>query len=488
MILGSGWAGYSLARKLDARKFQPVIVSPRSYFVFTPLLASTAVGTLEFRTAVEPIRSRRNAAQFVQGWADDVDLYGKTVRIEEAVTDPSQGLAMTGDRDEGKSEAERYAEGLLKSRKGEMFSLQYDKLVIAVGAFTQTFGTPGVQENALFLKDVGDARRIRRRVLECFEYASLPTTSDAVRQQVLSFAIVGGGPTGIEFAAELHDCVTEDLAKMYPDLTKFVSVTVYDVAPTVLNMFDSKLSQYAMDTFSREGIEIRTSARIDGLDAGLPADGDEHQGRPGSTLKIHGEAPKGVGMVVWSTGLMSNPFIGRALDEVRRFPPEEVIFKGLAEEAKKRHWRIRHDEKSGSVLTNDRLRVMLEATDEGVKQKAYLRDVFAIGDCAAIEHNPYPATAQVANQKAQWLGKHLNQEDLHSTTRFQYKNLGVMAYVGNWRAIVQGGSGMGDVSGRAAWLIWRGAYLAMSLSWRNRILIPIYWLINWMFGRDVSRF
>jgi len=202
VILGSGWAGYSLCRQLDHEKYQVVIVSPRSYFVFTPLLASTAVGTLEFRTALEPIRNRRNKAAYVQGWAYDVDLYNKTITIEEAIADPSQSLALTSSRHEGKDEVALQLEKVSKTKKGQLFDLKYDKLVIAVGAYLQTFNTPGVKEHANFLKDVGDARKIRTRLLECFETASLPTTPDEMRKQLLHFAIVGGGPTGIEFAAE----------------------------------------------------------------------------------------------------------------------------------------------------------------------------------------------------------------------------------------------------------------------------------------------
>ena len=202
VILGSGWAGYSLCRRLDHKKYQVIIVSPRSYFVFTPLLASTAVGTLEFRTALEPIRNRRNKASFVQGWGFDVDLYNKTVTIEEAIADPNQSLALTASRHEGKDETQLQLEKVSKTRKGQLFDLKYDKLIIAVGAYMQTFNTPGVRENANFLKDVGDARKIRKRLLECFETAALPTTPDDIRKQLLHFAVVGGGPTGIEFSAE----------------------------------------------------------------------------------------------------------------------------------------------------------------------------------------------------------------------------------------------------------------------------------------------
>lgn len=303
MILGSGWAGFTVARSLDKSKYQTVVVSPRSYFAFTPLLASTAVGTLEFRTALEPVRSRRTKVDFFQGWADDVDFKNRTITIEEAVDDPTQGMALTADRHAGETKEQREAEKKKEVDKGRMFDLTYDKLVVTVGCYSQTFKTPGVREHAFFLKDVGDARKIRNRLLACFEGAALPTTSDEMRRQLLNFAVVGGGPTGIEFSAELHDLINEDMAKIYPELIKFHKITVYDVAEKVLPMFDEKLAKYAMQKFKREGIDIRTSHHVEELRPGSPAErsasedvNDYHL----FTLKIKEEGEIGVGMCVWS--------------------------------------------------------------------------------------------------------------------------------------------------------------------------------------------
>lgn len=134
-----------------------MVVSPRSYFVFTPLLASTAVGTLEFRTTLETVRGKGKGVEFFQGWADDVNFNEKRLSIEESTRD----RALPGN-DKGPKE-----EKGLTPRKGETFDLKYDKLVVAVGCYSQTFNTPGVRENALFLKDVKDAQNIRKRILEC---------------------------------------------------------------------------------------------------------------------------------------------------------------------------------------------------------------------------------------------------------------------------------------------------------------------------------
>ena len=150
-----------LSRELDKKKFQPVVVSPRSYFVFTPLLASTAVGTLEFRTTLESVRARRSGVEFIQGWGDDINFNEKILQIEQASIRKFPQSAKGGeavslhDSEDG------------AKKKGQVFNLKYDKLVVAVGCWSQTFGTPGVREHALFLKDVLDAIKIRKRVLEC---------------------------------------------------------------------------------------------------------------------------------------------------------------------------------------------------------------------------------------------------------------------------------------------------------------------------------
>lgn len=172
VIIGSGWAGYGLSRALDSRKYQVVVVSPRSYFVFTPLLASTSVGTLEYRTAIEPVRTIKNA-HFLQAWADGIDFKNKRLTVEEAVDDQRASQALVSqDKEEASAIAKQDG-----APQGKLFDVEYDKLVITVGCYSQTFGTKGVKENAYFLKDVGDARRIRTRILSCFERASMPDTS-----------------------------------------------------------------------------------------------------------------------------------------------------------------------------------------------------------------------------------------------------------------------------------------------------------------------
>jgi len=159
----SSWSGFVLSRQLDKKKFQTVVVSPRSYFVFTPLLASSAVGTLEVRTTLESVRGRGKGVEFFQGWADDVNFNERRLTIEESTTKRSTQTAKSSEE----SVTAYKNTNLSPRKKGETFDLHYDKLVVAVGCYSQTFNTPGVRENAFFLRDVADSIKIRRRILEC---------------------------------------------------------------------------------------------------------------------------------------------------------------------------------------------------------------------------------------------------------------------------------------------------------------------------------
>ncbi|CAG8618735.1 6862_t:CDS:10, partial [Dentiscutata heterogama] len=330
--IGSGWAGFKLLKDINTRDYEVVVVSPRNYFVFTPLLASSSVGTLEFRCVVEPVRRYSPKVRYYQAYADSVDLKKQIVHCTSNL-----------------------------DYKRDKFTIQYDTLVVAVGANSNTFGIPGVGDYALFLKDISDARKIRQRVIECFEYASQPNVTKEEIPGILHFAVVGGGPTGVEFSAELHDFITQDMSRLYPGLINLVTMTVYDVAPQILGSFDQSLRDYAIKKFTRKGIQIRTGTHVDAVKA-------RHL-----VIKENGEVP--YGMLVWATGLTDNP-LTRAMGE-----------------------HIMKDQSAKRLLTDHYFRVL--SKDDGMP----INNVYAIGDCATIQDYDLPATAQVANQKANHLRK-----------------------------------------------------------------------------------
>ena len=492
VILGSGWAGYQLARKLSPSKFAVTLISPRSYFVFTPLLNDTAVGTLEFPHVVESVRSIPGI-NFVQAFARTVDFKNGTIGVEGSVT--ARGV----------TEAEA-VQGESKGKSGnhstdaELTKIVFDKLVITVGCVAQTFGTPGVKENALFLKDVGDARKIKRRILECFELASSPGCDETRQKQLLHFAAVGGGPTGMEFAAVLSDMIDEDMYRLYPELKGKASVTVYDVAPKVLSMFEESLSKYAAENMRRQGVSIKTEHHIKELRWGAP--GGERRTRSRGeadptgplTLHVEEEGEVGVGCVVWSTGNAMNPFVAD-MDRVKGLGEKDLVV-GNGEHAGDMDgtsWKFKKHDKTGPLLIDDYLRVQVVNGDTA----AALRNVFALGDNAMIESGAPPATAQTADQESKWLAKRLNAGDLETAKPFVFNDKGVLTYVGNADGVVQTNKNKGSklknavpeaITGKAAWLAWKGAYLSMTISWRNRALIAFHWAINYVFGRNISRF
>jgi hypothetical protein len=171
--------------------------------------------------------------------------------------------------------------------------------------------------------------------------------------------------TGIEFSAELHDLIKEDLARLYPDLIKHVNISVYDVASKVLPMFDEKLGKYAMEVFRREGIKIKTSSHVESLRIGPPKSqmrsDDIKDDRTCWTLKVKEEGEIGVGMVVWSTGLMTNPFVEKVASKIHSLPRTSIIYSNIdRRDAQEVDWMVKKDPKSGGLVTDQQLRLMLE--------------------------------------------------------------------------------------------------------------------------------
>lgn len=503
VILGSGWGGYTLSRRLSPKTYFPLIISPRSYFVFTPLLTDAASGSLDFSNIVEPVRDPRAKVDFIQAAARAIDLKKKTILCEATVV--KSGVTespRTEDRETEEGPETTSMKPMQNQRlweQGETFEVPYDKLVIAVGAVSRTFGTPGVRENAMFFKDIGDAKRVKRRVRECFELAVLPTTTMEMRKYLLNFAIVGAGPTGIELAASLRDFIYDDMMALYPTLNAIPKITLYDVAPKVLSMFDESLSRYAMETMKKEGIDIKTSHHVKSLRWGPPGSSSLYEMDPKRclTLETEEEGRVGIGMCVWVTGNAMPKFITQSLGTVD-FPTDSIHSiegsEAVPANAERESWQFKKAPRKGPLLVDGHLRVQLQ-NEAG--QTAVLRDVFALGDNAMPETGAPPATAQAAFQEAKWLAAHLNKNDLDQTPSFSFRNMGTMAYIGNERALMQiphedaGHTRKylpDGIKGRTASLVWKAAYITMSISWRNKFRVAFRWTLNKIFGRDVSRF
>ncbi|KAI9229868.1 MAG: FAD/NAD-P-binding domain-containing protein, partial [Piptocephalis tieghemiana] len=450
--VGSGWAGFNLLRRLKAESYDVTLVSPRNYFVFTPLLAGTASGTLEFRAATEPVRAFSKGKDYLEATCTSIGKLPPPPLLFHFFIFHDLHSSSPPDPHEGIIECQSVFSDTENLRT---FRIPYDRLVIAVGSYTNTFGVEGVKEYANYLKDVTDARKIRQRIMDCFEMAAQPGLSTEEKSRLLHFAVVGGGPTGVELSAELADLVHDDMSRFYPHLMRYTSITVYDMSSRILGSFDVKLSEYASKRFKREGISIRTGANVTRvMEKCLVIKEGKGEGKSE-------EIP--YGLLVWATGIAANPLLNSLKDTASL-------------------------DKIGRLEVDGNLRVL-------DKHGQALDRVYALGDCSSLKGSPLPATAQVANQQANYLGRVFKQISQQSGVEanippFQYKYTGAMAYVGGWRAVAEIGESPTKVrgSGIGAWIFWRSAYLNMSLSWKNKFLIPSYWLYSWIFGRDISRF
>ncbi|KAL1835365.1 hypothetical protein VTK73DRAFT_5705 [Phialemonium thermophilum] len=172
---GTGWGSVSLLKNLDTENYNVVVISPRNYFLFTPLLPSCTTGTVEHRSIMEPIRSillhKKAKVKFYEAEASSIDPDRKVVIIRDS-----------------------------SEIKGDMTETEvpYDMLVVGVGAENATFGIPGVREHSCFLKEIGDAQQIRKKIMDCVETAAFKDQTPAEIDRLLHMIVVGGGPTGVD--------------------------------------------------------------------------------------------------------------------------------------------------------------------------------------------------------------------------------------------------------------------------------------------------
>ncbi|TKY47164.1 Internal alternative NAD(P)H-ubiquinone oxidoreductase A1 [Spatholobus suberectus] len=302
VVLGSGWAGCRLMKGLDPHVYDIVCVSPRNHMVFTPLLASTCVGTLEFRSVAEPIGriqpaiSREPGSYFFLANCTNIDANNHTVHCE-TVTEGVETIPPW------------------------KFTISYDKLVIALGSQPSTFGIQGVKEHAIFLREVHHAQEIRRKLLLNLMLSDVPGISEEEKQRLLHCVVVGGGPTGVEFSGELSDFIMRDVRQRYAHVKDYISVTLIE-ANEILSSFDDRLRGYATKQLTKSGVRL-----VRGVVKDVKAQK--------IVLNDGSEVP--YGLLVWSTGVGPLPIIqsldlpkapgGRiGVDEWLRVPSVQDVF------------------------------------------------------------------------------------------------------------------------------------------------------------------
>ncbi|KAI8071388.1 hypothetical protein BC940DRAFT_167943 [Gongronella butleri] len=445
VVLGSGWASTSFLKAIDTDEYNVVMVSPRNYFLFTPLLPSCTVGTIDLRSILEPLRFiTRHKSRAV-----------KVYEAECTEIDPDQKMITIVDNSDIKGSREKT-------------TLPYDYLIVGVGATNQTFGIKGVEEFGCFLKEVWDAQKIRSKLMDCIETAGFPDQTPEEIERLLSITVVGGGPTGIEYAAELHDFLVDDLTAWYPDLVGKLKITLVEALPNVLPAFSKQLIEYTESTFKEQNINILTKTMVKEV-----REKEIVVQRPDGQQEV---IP--YGLLVWATGNTSRPLVR---DLMAKFPDTQNVRRGL--------------------VVDDWLRLQGSET------------IFALGDATATKYAP---TAQVAAQQGKYLARLFQQmavrerleieleagmtdEERKKKERklqkaqeikpFQYSHQGSLCYVGSDKAIADLPFGPGNVAsgGVATYAFWRSAYISNLFSGRNRVLVITDWLKKTFLGRDISR-
>lgn len=465
------------------------------------VLASSAVGTVEYRSMTEATRAANPLIeQYIEGKAIDVDIEKQILycKVQELLADTRGAVGS-----DGQGEA-------------PIVEIPYDKLIVAVGCKVLDTIVPGADKYTYKLKTCDDARLLRTAVGESLEYACRPLVAPIsnldetqaqqrreLRRKRLTWVIVGGGPTGVELAGELSDFV-KDITKArvasYHKLQGEVRIVLVQGAPFLVPQFDEPLRKHALETLTKQGVEVRLGTMVKEVGDGWIQLQEKKDGEV-ETLDF--------GLCVWAAGIAPVPFVGTLLSK-------------LPEQAKGPNGRIKVDQ-------------WLRCP---TKTPETFGSILVMGDAAAFEASSslpaaadsstttvLPQTAQVAGQQGAYVARMLdrgynlsqtpptlaessettsfdNKDDddfavawlkvrgLQEAPGFQFLNLGMLAYLGEGKALSQ--ITLGDVpifsyAGSVAFMLWRSVYLVKQVATRNRILVLFDWAKCKIFGRDITR-
>jgi NADH dehydrogenase len=408
VILGGGFGALATARALE-RTLRPdeaeiTVISRENFSVFTPMLPEVACGNLEARHVVTPIRAELRRARFVLGEVRGVDLAARSVEVEHPLD-------------------------------GTRHAFAYEHLVFALGASTSTFGLPGIDEHSLPLKTLEDADRLRNHLLAIFELADV-TADEAARRRLLTFAIVGGGFTGVEAAGEMLD-LFRSIARFYRAIDPHaIEIVLIEAGPKLLPELQRGMGEYSAISLARRGVRVLVNTPVASADSG--------------GLNLKDGSRIATATIVWSAGVQPSRLVaGLAIGSGR----------------------------GGSIPV---------APDMSVPGYP---GVWALGDCASIpmpDGTRSPPTAQHAIREGPLLARNIA-ATLHGrpTAPFAFTALGMMASLGGRRGVA-GLYGRYLLTGFLAWFLWRTYYLLRLPGLDRRFRVAVDWTLGLIFPRDIA--
>lgn len=528
VILGVGWAAVNIIRNLDERalkRYNILVCSPTNHWVNTPLLPSVTVGTLGPRAIAEPIRRviSKHRRRVPDSWikfneveATNVDTKQKKILVKTRGHEGRVGVrSVVTSMTSATIESERW--------------IDYDVLICAVGATTNTFGTPGALEYCTFLKTIQDAMKIRTTLLDCFETAAVGSVPEAEIDRLLSFVVVGAGPTGVEIAAEIRDFAKEDIAANYSGfMNRKIKITVVEMGESMLGTYDKIIQRTCQERFAKLDIDFLSKHQVKKVNA-TSVEVLDLEAKEMKTLPF--------GMCVWASGVrpstvsldIAKEVQGTRILEVdgnlRVRGAEGSIF-ALGDCAKITMPSMRASAQSlfdkadinkDGILSLKEFEMMMEqARKDFPHLEAYLGEASKASIAAMYKRSAagggispedfgaalslvdremkvLPPTAQVAQQQGEYLAKIINSvqyEDLAHTSgfepAFEYNHQGSLAYIGGEHAAIESPL-FGVKSGLLTYVLWKGIYFGRSVSMKMRLSLMFDWAKSWFLGRDTSR-
>jgi NADH dehydrogenase len=418
VIVGAGFGGLSAARELARSPVRVTVIDRSNYHLFQPLLYQVATAGLSPADIAVPIRvvlRRQRNAEVMLAEVNGVDLAAKTVRILERGADPAPGPGSTAARER---------------------VVPFDQLVLATGSRHGYFGHGEWEQFAPGLKSISDATTIRRRILGAFERAEMES-EPARRRALMTFVIVGGGPSGVELAGSLAELSRAALERDFRHIDPASArILLVEASPRILMSFSPELSARARRELERMGVEI-SAGRVTGVDAsGVTIGGDQRTDGGASSVKRVDAAT-----VIWAAGVVASPAA---------------------------RWLGLEGDRAG------RARVESDLTVPGHP------DIFVAGDTALVAagDRSLPGLAPVAMQEGRYIGQLIHERAIRGdlTARgktFVYRDKGNLATVGRAFAIAE--IGRLKLAGRFAWLTWVVVHVYYLIGFRNRVLVLAEW-------------